>query len=110
MTWKEANAYCAEEGGRLPTIYEVESGCVAKIGACSDTAFVWTSDDEELDHAVPSGGEMRSLTSDDSEFMFYTLEVGKSRCEYESIKIQNFEECIEVVEYLGLEISSQKKI
>jgi len=43
-TWSEANTFCNEQGGRLPTLFEVEGeNCVQGTGCDYDVKFIWTS-------------------------------------------------------------------
>lgn len=42
-TYSEAVAFCAAQDGRLPTLAEIESGCVQGSGCQYDSALIWSS-------------------------------------------------------------------
>ena len=43
MNFHDAEAFCISQGARLPTLVEVEDGCVANSGCGYDSVPIWTS-------------------------------------------------------------------
>jgi len=55
-TWSEANTFCNEQGGRLPTLLEVEGGnCVYGTGCDFDYTLIWTSTTQDNQLVVVDG-------------------------------------------------------
>ena len=45
MNWQDANQYCIDNGARLCTKGEVETGCSKNDGCDNDFVVVWTNED-----------------------------------------------------------------
>jgi len=43
MTWWDANLFCQQQGGRLPTVEELIGGCIAGSGCGYDAELIWSS-------------------------------------------------------------------
>jgi len=42
-SWSDAEAFCTTQGGRLPTLDEIENNCVQGSGCQYDSALIWSS-------------------------------------------------------------------
>ena len=42
-SFSDAEAFCIAQGGRLPTIIEIESQCVRGTGCGYDSSLIWSS-------------------------------------------------------------------
>jgi len=42
-SWSDAEAFCTAQGGRLPTLDEIENNCVQGSGCQYDSALIWSS-------------------------------------------------------------------
>jgi len=51
-SFSDAEAFCAAQGGRLPTLAEIEAGCVQGSGCQYDSALIWSSTASTLETKV----------------------------------------------------------
>jgi len=42
-TWSEANTFCHQQSGRLPTLFEIEQNCLQGTGCGYDTELIWST-------------------------------------------------------------------
>jgi len=42
-SWSEANAFCNQQSGRLPTLFEIEQNCLQGTGCQYDSQLIWSS-------------------------------------------------------------------